>query len=87
MSPSQQFFFEGIPKAETGDITVTSKEVAERVELWSAVSCNDKRRDWRLANLDETCECGLLDDGICFNTGSMWQSEVLKETSPGNCFD
>ena len=72
-------------KAETGDITVTSEEVPERVELWSAVSCNDKRRDWRLANLDDPCECGLWDDGICFNTGSMWQSEVLEETSLGNC--
>ena len=74
-------------ETDTGDIIVTSEEAPEKVELWSAVSCNDKRRDWRLANLDETCECGLWDDGICFNTGSMWQSEVLEETSPGNCFD
>ena len=66
---------------------MTSEEAPEKVELWSAVSCNDKRRDWRLANLDDPCECGLWDDGVCFNTGSMWQSEVLEETSPGNCFD
>ena len=83
--------FLNIPKfswtheTDTGDITVTSEEVPERVELWSAVSCNDKRRDWRLANLDDPCECGLMEGGICFNTGSMWQSEVLEETSLGNC--
>ena len=71
---------------ETGDITVTSEEDPERVELWSALSCNEKRRDWRLANLDDPCECGIAEDGICFNTGSMWQSETLEETIPGNHF-
>ena len=32
---------------ESGEIIVTSEQAPTKVELWWAVSCNSKRRDWR----------------------------------------
>jgi len=69
---------------ETGDLTVISESKPFKVELWSAVSCNSERRDWRLANLDNPCECGTLQNGVCFNDASQWTHELLEETSEGS---
>ena len=66
------------------ELTVTSEVSPARVELWAAVSCNTRRMDWRLANLDNPCECGSLQDGVCFNEESVYTAEVLEETSPGD---
>ena len=32
---------------ETGKIIVTSEQVPSEVKIWSAISCNDRRQDWR----------------------------------------
>ena len=67
----------------SGDIVISSELAPTKVELWSAISCNDQRRDWRKANIDEACTCGTLENGICFNEESEYSSEILEETSPG----
>ena len=67
----------------TGDITLTSDRDPVVVELWSAPSCSQERRDWRVANLDNPCTCGTSDSGVCFNEVSIWTSEPLQETSKG----
>ena len=67
----------------TGDITVTSTSQPGLVEVWSAPSCSDKRRDWRTVSLDTPCTCGTSNDGVCFNEVSVWTSQQLEETSPG----
>ena len=67
----------------SGDIEISSQMAPTEVKLWSALSCDKKRRDWRKANIDETCSCGTLENGICFNEESMYSSEILEETFPG----
>ena len=67
----------------TGDITLTSDRDPVVVEVWSAPSCSQERRDWRVANLDNPCTCGTSDSGVCFNEVSIWTSEPLQETSKG----
>ena len=84
---------ENIPKFDwtispgSGDIEISSELAPTKVELWSAISCNEQRRDWRKANIDETCTCGTLENGICFNEESIYSSEILEETSPGKIFN
>ena len=68
---------------ESGDITVTTEVSPVLVELWSAPSCSDARRDWRTVNLDSPCQCGTLQDGICFNEVSDWSAQTIEETAPG----
>ena len=68
---------------ESGDITVTTEVSPVLVELWSAPSCSDARRDWRTVNLDSPCQCGTAQDGICFNEVSDWSAQTLEETAPG----
>ena len=68
----------------SGDIEIFSELSPTKVELWSAISCSEKRRDWRMANLDEPCTCGTQEEEMCFNEESVYSSEVLEETAPGN---
>ena len=68
----------------SGDIEIFSELSPTKVELWSAISCSEKRRDWRTANLDVPCTCGTQEDDMCFNEDSEYSSEVLEETAPGN---
>jgi len=67
----------------TGSITVRSETQPKSVNLWYATTCNDKRRDFRMVNNDETCECGFAVDDLCLNL-IIWVSEELEETSPGS---
>ena len=51
----------------------------------SQTSFLPQRRDFRLLNLDDPCECGIavpIDD-MCLNTRVLFNAEKLEETSPG----
>jgi len=68
----------------TGDITVQSDTVPKSVHLWRATTCNDARRDFRLVNNDDPCDCGLAVMDYCINLSILWSSLQLEETSPGS---
>ena len=75
--------------SETGDITVHSEVAPDSVHVWHASTCNTHRRDFRLLNLDEPCECGLdvpIQD-LCLNSRVLYRAEQLEETSPGTIQD
>ena len=84
--------FSNIPKfswtidPENGDIRVTSEEQPLSVHVWHASTCTPERRDWRIVNLDEPCECGFAVPGedLCANLGALWGSDPLEETEPGS---
>merc|ERR1712013_445571 len=69
---------------ETGDITVQSEKKPKSVHLWHASTCNDERRDFRLTNNDDPCECGIVVQDMCFNLRIGWASQELEESSPGS---
>ena len=74
--------------SETGDITVQSEVAPASVHVWHASTCNTQRRDFRLLNLDEPCECGLdvpIQD-LCLNSRVLYRAEQLEETSPGTIY-
>ena len=57
-----------------GSILVTLDEIGHvhEASVWYAYSCGTnadgiKRRDFRMASLDNPCECGLYADGYCIN--------------------
>jgi hypothetical protein len=71
----------------TGDIAVTVHQEGEihSAYMWFAHSCgqNDwdggiKRRDYRVAHLDNPCTCGPLLDGYCVNLKTAWQKKELE---------
>lgn len=75
---------------ETGEITATLNEFGKVKEarVWWAYSCGNnvnedgtvtKRRDFRVANLDSPCECGVTASGYCTNLKSFWKHETLEE--------
>ena len=68
---------------QTGDITVQSERKPKSVHLWHASTCNDERRDFRLTNNDDPCDCGIVVQDMCFNLRIGWASQELEETSPG----
>ena len=75
--------------SETGDITVKSETTPTAVHMWHATTCNKHRRDFRIANLDDPCTCGIKVDvsgfgELCGNLFVLWTPEVLNETSPGS---
>ena len=84
--------FSNIPKfswdidPDNGDITVSSEEQPLAVNVWHASTCTPERRDWRIVNLDEPCECGFAVPGedLCANLGALWASDPLQETEPGS---
>ena len=49
------------------DIIVHSETKPKSVHLWHASTCNDKRRDFRLLNLDDPCTCGMEVMDLCLN--------------------
>jgi len=67
-----------------GDITVKSEKKPKSVHLWHASTCNDKRRDFRLINIDDPCECGFIVSDHCVNLRILWVAEELQETFPGS---
>ena len=71
--------------SETGDISLQSEVEPNSVHVYHASTCNTARRDFRLLNLDDPCECGIavpIDD-MCLNTRVLFNAEKLEETSPG----
>jgi len=71
----------------TGEIVATLNDVGDVYEasMWYAYSCGTnfdgihsvKRRDFRIMNVDEPCECGIPAEGYCANLKSGWTREIL----------
>lgn len=71
---------------ETGEITATLNEHGDVKEarVWYAYSCGNnpdgkKRRDFRIANADSPCKCGIEAKGMCTNLKSFWTPKTLDE--------
>lgn len=67
----------------SGDITLTLGDAAGdepfRVRKYWATTCSSTpRRDFRLLNIDDPCDCGIGADGYCLNTEVLWNSEPLR---------
>ena len=62
-----------------GDITFEAHngEVLN-VTKWYSYTCDDIRRDYRVANLDDPCPCGFIVDGFCANLAVIWHKESLN---------
>jgi len=84
MTISQIPHFNWTIDTTTGDITVQSDKRPKSVRLWHARTCNDKRRDYRMINNDDPCDCGLTVEDHCLNLRILWVPEELEETSPGS---
>ena len=67
----------------SNDIVI--KELMRHVDVrrWEARSCADKRRDFRVINLDDPCLCGanVNNDEYCFNVESLFFGENLDAVS------
>jgi len=73
---------------DTGDITATvTSSIQPNVTMWYARTCgleSPARRDFRLLNLDDPCQCGVAFDGQCLNQeASRWYSLPLAPNSKG----
>jgi len=72
----------------TGEIVATLDEhgIVYDANVYYAYSCgtnaNDgiNRRDYRIASLDNPCNCGVYSDGYCANLKSWWQRKTLEPT-------
>ena len=58
--------------------------------MWYATTCNHKRRDFRIVNIDDPCHCGIGPVGViagkigyCLNIKILWSKTVLEPTVPG----
>jgi len=73
---------------ETGAITATLNHVGKvhSATMWYANSCGQnawdgkKRRDFRIAHLDQDCTCGPYVQGYCVNLATFWKKEELEMT-------
>ena len=68
-------------KTGSGSITVYYKGDTSLIldsSVWSGRSCSNKRRDFRLYNLDDPCVCGVVNNGKCMNTQSVFTNQTLK---------
>ena len=64
---------------DSGDITVEVHDgEVYTAQKWYATSCSQDRRDFRLANLDDPCECGIQVDDYCSTTSYLWSKETLR---------
>jgi PhoPQ-activated pathogenicity-related protein len=71
----------------TGEIVVTLDEhgIVYEANVYWAYSCGNNaadgvmRRDFRIANLDNPCKCGVAYDGYCSNFKSLWSKQQLEE--------
>merc|ERR1712130_971248 len=67
-----------------GEITVTTKTKPKHVYMWHSTTCNGKRRDFRLINIDNPCTCGISVQGHCVNLKVLWKkTEVQPQTING----
>lgn len=70
----------------TGEITATlDGGIPKQVLMWNAQTCNHKRRDFRIVNIDDPCHCGIGKAGIisgkvgyCLNIQILWSKTVLQ---------
>eukprot|EP01038_Epipyxis_sp_PR26KG_P006071 gene6071-8360_t len=71
----------------TGEITTTLDlfGVVHEANVYYAESCgvntfdgHTNRRDWRVAHLDNPCECGIFAEGYCSNLKSLWKKQALE---------
>jgi hypothetical protein len=75
----------------TGEIVATLNNdgsVVHDAHVWYAYSCGNnafdngmKRRDWRVAHLDNPCSCGPFAEGYCANLKSVWNKQKLEMTT------
>lgn len=82
--------FTWVISGDDGSITAVLDGEGDVFEasVWWAFSCGQnvetdgtitQRRDFRLSNLDQPCECGPADeDGNCINLKSRWTQELLE---------
>ena len=70
---------------DTGDVTVeTHGGEVYSAQMWYATTCNDERRDFRIASLDDPCECGPVIDGLCTQLEAWWYEEPLEPNEDGS---
>ena len=72
----------------TGEIvaTLNNEGRVHEASMWWAKSCGANpdgtmRRDFRIANMDSPCQCGIFNisyEGGCANLKSMWTREILE---------
>mmetsp|Transcript_4077 Transcript_4077/g.5638 ORF Transcript_4077/g.5638 Transcript_4077/m.5638 type:complete len:572 (+) Transcript_4077:13-1728(+) len=75
----------------TGEIVATLGQrdsVVHEAKIWYGYSCgqnawdgNKKRRDFRVANLDYPCSCGVYAEGTCANLKSVFHQQVVNVTT------
>lgn len=84
--------------ADGTSITVTMDKTnavtPHEVSMWSATTCDNKRRDFRIVNkytnVGQACSsCGVAVKNLpfgatCLNTKILWGKTVLKEDTPGS---
>ena len=74
----------------SGDIVVkqTSNHVPIKVSVWSAVTANSRRRDFRILNGDNKTQCnadgGLFVKNMCANLKVLWKRRTLQRGEDGN---
>jgi len=76
---------------ETGEIVATVSQrdaIIHEAKMWYGYSCGQnswdgdkKRRDFRVANLDYPCTCGIYAEGTCANLKSVLRQQVLNVTT------
>ncbi len=69
---------------DSGDVTVEAHggEVYS-AQMWYATTCNDQRRDFRIASVDDPCECGPVVDDLCVQAETLWHKEIIEPNSDG----
>lgn len=71
----------------TGDITVQldlSVGKPLHVNMWTSLTCEScKRRDYRVMNIDNPCDCGVMVDGSCIVTKHLWSQTKLEPLHKG----
>jgi PhoPQ-activated pathogenicity-related protein len=66
----------------SGNITLKTNVQPIAVDMWHATTCNEKRRDFRLFNLDDPCTCGVKAKGMCANLKIFWSRVRLEPVAP-----
>ncbi len=70
----------------SGDVTVyTHGGDVYSAQMWSATTCTNVKRDFRVLSLDEPCECGGPSlDGFCPAINAAWIEETLQPNQDGS---
>lgn len=81
--------FSWVINNSTGEIVVSldNEGVVYEAAVYWGYSCGTNafdgvnRRDFRIASVDQPCNCGVFAQGYCANLKSFWRKEVLKQYS------